>query len=36
MHPGISIAWIEKYVPYTAGPMAKFVDGMRKAGVPEQ
>jgi tetratricopeptide (TPR) repeat protein len=35
MHPDISIAWIEKYVPYTAGPMAKFVEGMRKAGVPE-
>ena len=36
MHPNLSIAWIEKYVPYTAGPMAKFVEGMRKAGVPEQ
>jgi TolB-like protein/class 3 adenylate cyclase/Tfp pilus assembly protein PilF len=36
MHPNISIAWIEKYVPYTAGPMAKFVEGMRKAGVPEE
>ena len=35
-HPNISIAWIEKYVPYTAEPMAKFVAGMRKAGVPEQ
>src|SRR5262249_35857764 len=35
-HPSISIAWIEKHVPYTAGPMAKFVAGMRKAGVPEQ
>ena len=23
--PNLSIAWIEKYVPYTAGPMAKFV-----------
>jgi tetratricopeptide (TPR) repeat protein len=22
-HPNISIAWVEKYVPYTAGPMAK-------------
>ena len=36
IHPNLSIAWIEKYVPYTAGPMAKFVEGMRKAGVPEQ
>ena len=29
----ISIAWIEKHVPYTAGPMAKFLEGMRKAGL---
>ncbi len=29
----ISIAWIEKYVPYTAGPMVKFIEGMRKAGL---
>jgi tetratricopeptide (TPR) repeat protein len=36
MHPNISIAWIEKYVPYSAGPMAKFVEGMRMAGVPEE
>jgi adenylate cyclase len=36
MHPNLSIAWIEKFVPYTAGPMAKFVEGMRKAGVPEE
>ena len=35
-HPNVSIAWIEKYVPYTAGPMAKFVEGMRKAGAPEE
>ena len=33
LQPEISIAWIEKYVPYTAGPMAKFLDGMRKAGL---
>ncbi len=36
MQPNISIAWIQKYLPYTAGPMAKFVEGMRKAGAPEQ
>jgi adenylate cyclase len=36
LQPNTSIAWIEKYVPYTAGPMAKFVEGMRKAGVPEE
>ena len=33
LHPDISIAWIEKHVPYTAGPMAKFLEGMRKAGL---
>jgi adenylate cyclase len=33
LQPDISIAWIEKYVPYTAEPMAKFLDGMRKAGL---
>jgi adenylate cyclase len=33
LQPNISIAWIEKYVPYTLGPMAKFTEGMRKAGL---
>jgi adenylate cyclase len=33
MHPDLSIAWIEKNVPYTSGPMTKFVEGMRKAGL---
>jgi adenylate cyclase len=33
LQPNISIAWIEKYVPYTLGPMAKFIEGMRKAGL---
>ncbi|HVO91228.1 MAG TPA: adenylate/guanylate cyclase domain-containing protein [Terriglobales bacterium] len=33
MHPGLSISWIEKNVPYTSRPMAKFVEGMRKAGL---
>jgi tetratricopeptide (TPR) repeat protein len=32
-HPDLSIAWIESNVPYTAAPMAKFLDGMRKAGL---
>ena len=31
--PGMTIAWIERYVPYTPGPMAKFLEGMRKAGL---
>jgi TolB-like protein/class 3 adenylate cyclase len=33
MHPENSIAWIERNIPYTPGPMAKFLDGMRKAGL---
>jgi tetratricopeptide (TPR) repeat protein len=31
--PDLSIAWIERYVPYNPGPMVKFVEGMRKAGL---
>jgi len=31
--PELSIAWIEKNVPYTANAMPKFLDGMRKAGL---
>ncbi len=33
MHPTLSIAWIEQYVPYTPGTMGKFLEGMRKAGL---
>jgi hypothetical protein len=29
----MTVSWIEQYVPYTAGPMAKFLEGMRKAGL---
>jgi hypothetical protein len=29
--PDLSIAWVEENAPYTAGPMAKFVEGLRKA-----
>ena len=32
-HPDLSLAWIESNVPYTAVPMAQFVEGMRKAGL---
>jgi len=32
-HPDLSIAWIEQNVPYTPGPMAQFLEGMRKAGL---
>jgi TolB-like protein/Flp pilus assembly protein TadD len=31
--PNISIAWCEQHVPYLPGPMEKFLDGMRKAGL---
>jgi adenylate cyclase len=33
LQPDISIAWIEQNTPYTPGPMAKFLDGIRKAGL---
>jgi len=33
LQPAISIDWIERYVPYTKTAMAKFIDGMRKAGL---
>jgi TolB-like protein/class 3 adenylate cyclase/Tfp pilus assembly protein PilF len=33
IHPDLSIAWIEKHVPYTPAAMSKFVEGMRKAGL---
>src|SRR6266446_3628152 len=29
--PEISIAWIERNIPFTPGPMAKFLEGFRKA-----
>jgi adenylate cyclase len=33
LHPGLSMAWIERNVPYTIGPMGKFLDGLGKAGL---
>jgi adenylate cyclase len=33
LQPDISIAWLEKYVPYTPDPMCQFLEGMRKAGL---
>ena len=33
LQPQISIAWIEQNTPYQADPMAKLVEGMRKAGL---
>jgi adenylate cyclase len=32
-HPDLSVSWIEQNVPYAPGPMASFLDGMRKAGL---
>jgi TolB-like protein/Flp pilus assembly protein TadD len=33
LHPELSIAWIEKYVPCTPRSMTKYLEGMRKAGL---
>jgi TolB-like protein len=33
LQPDVSIAWIEKHVPYTRLTMEKFLAGMRKAGL---
>jgi adenylate cyclase len=33
LQPENSIAWIERNIPYRPGPMAKFLEGMRKAGL---
>ena len=33
LFPEMSIAWIKQYVRYTVGPMDKFLEGMRKAGL---
>jgi adenylate cyclase len=35
LQPEISAAWYKQSVPYTAKPMAHFLDGLRKAGLPE-
>jgi tetratricopeptide (TPR) repeat protein len=33
LQPEHSIAWIERNIPYTTGPMATFLEGLRKAGL---
>jgi TolB-like protein/Flp pilus assembly protein TadD len=33
LQPNISIAWCEQHVPYPPGQMAKFLEGLRKAGL---
>lgn len=35
IQPDISIAWIEKHVPYAPGPMRHFLEGMHKAGLTD-
>src|SRR5260221_5674862 len=35
LHPTLSIAWIKQSVPYTREPMARFLEGLRKAGLTE-
>ncbi len=36
LQPNISIQWIEQHVPYTPRAMPHFLEGMRKAGLPER
>jgi len=31
--PNVSVAWCEQHVPFAPGPMAKFLEGLRKAGL---
>jgi hypothetical protein len=33
LQPDLSIAWIEKNVPYTPASIAKFLEGWRKVGL---
>jgi adenylate cyclase len=33
LQPEISLTWLEQNIPLTPGPMGKFIDGMRKAGL---
>ena len=35
LQPDISIAWVKQSVPYTPGPMAHFLEGLRKAGLQD-
>lgn len=35
LQPNLSIAWISQSVPYTGGPLAHFLEGMRKAGLTD-
>jgi adenylate cyclase len=35
VHPTISVQWITQSVPYTPAAMEKFLEGLRKAGLPD-
>jgi hypothetical protein len=35
LQPNLSIAWIRQSIPWTAGPMEKALEGMRKAGLTD-
>jgi adenylate cyclase len=35
LQPNVSRAWVQENVPYTAQPMARFLDGLQRAGLPD-
>ncbi len=35
LQPDISVSWVRRWVPYTKEPMEKFIEGLRKAGLPD-
>jgi adenylate cyclase len=35
LQPNVSQAWVQENVPYTAQPMARFLDGLQRAGLPD-
>jgi TolB-like protein len=35
LQPNVSLAWVQENVPYTARPMVLFLDGLRRAGLPD-
>jgi TolB-like protein/Flp pilus assembly protein TadD len=35
LQPNLSIPWVRRSIPWTAGPMEKVLDGLRKAGLTE-
>jgi adenylate cyclase len=34
LQPKVSLAWVQQSVPYTSKPMEHFLDGLRRAGLP--